>query len=128
MWIFISRQVELPEEHDGRIENAISLVRQRDSRGYLEILLHMPAADRLCPQRPPILASLALNDAGQRPQPFRQKLRCWKHLSALAGKVRKQRQVTIRHQQIMLRERSDMTVNTLAEQGAQFEVAPVSWS
>src|SRR6185437_1611826 len=102
-WIFIPRQIEFPEEDDVRIENAISLVRQRNGRGYLEVLLHMPAADRFRPERPPILAPLALNDAGQGPQPFGQKFRCRKHLAALACKVRKQRQVRIRNQQIMLR-------------------------
>ena len=64
IWIFEPRQVEIPEENDVRIENAISLVRQRDGRGDLEILLHMPAADRLCPQRPPDIGAACAERCG----------------------------------------------------------------
>src|SRR5258708_13125661 len=73
------------------------------------------------------MAPLALDEARQRPQPFGEELGCRKYASALALKVRKQRQVTIRDQQIMLGKRTDMTVDTLTEQTAQLEIARVSW-
>src|ERR1700730_383243 len=97
------RQVEIPKEHDVRIEDAKSLVGQRYGRSDLEILLHMPAADRLGSKRPPILPPLALDDAGERAQPFGQESRCGKHYPALAPEVSEQGQVAIRDQQIMLR-------------------------
>ena len=80
-----SRQVEIAEEHDVGIEDAVALVGQRDGRGDLEELLDMPAADRLGAQRPPELAALALDHARQRPQPVGQEGRGRNDDAALAG-------------------------------------------
>ena len=60
--IFEPRQVEIPEEHDVGIQDAVALVGQRDGRGDLEELLDVPAAHRLGAQRPPELTPLALDD------------------------------------------------------------------
>src|ERR1700731_1984754 len=87
-WIFKTRQVQIPKEHDVGIQDAVSLVRQRGGRSDLEKLLHMPTADRPCSKRPPILTPLALDDARQRSQPFGQELRGRKNASALALKTR----------------------------------------
>ena len=85
---FKTRQVEIAKEHDIGIQDAISLVRQRDGRGNLQKLLYVPAADRLGSERPPILAPLALDEAGERPQPFGEELRCRKYPPALALEMR----------------------------------------
>jgi hypothetical protein len=82
------REVEIPEKHDVRIQDAIALVRQRHGRGDLKILLDVPSAHRLGSERPPVLASLALNHARQRPQPVRQKPGRRNDFAALALEVR----------------------------------------
>jgi len=53
-------------------------------------------------------------------------LRCGEYAPALALEVSKHRQIAIRNQQIVLRKRTDVTVDTLAEQGAQRQIAAVS--
>src|ERR1700722_6935946 len=65
IWTFETRQVEIAEEHDVGIQDAIALVRQRDRRGNLQKLLYVPAADRLGSKRPPILTPIALDEARQ---------------------------------------------------------------
>ena len=93
-------------------------MRQRHGRLDLQKLLHVPAADRLGAERPPILTPLALYDARQRAQPLRQELRRRQNHAMLTGEVREQRHVGIGHQQIMFREGSNVPIDALAEEGA----------
>ena len=124
--IFEARQVEIAEEHDVGIQDAVALMGQGDGRGDLQELLDVPAAHRLGAQRPPELPPLALDDARQRPQPVGQEGRSRNNDAALARQRSEQRHVAVGHQQIVLRERGDVAVHALAKQRADLQVAPVS--
>jgi hypothetical protein len=100
---------------------------QGDGGGDLQELLDVPAAHRFGAQRPPELPPLALHHARQRPQPVGQEGRSRNHDTALALQRSEQRDVAVGDQEIVLGERRDMTVNALAKQRADFQVAPVRW-
>src|SRR5579863_5485513 len=75
----ITRQVEVSEKHNVRIENAEARMRQRRSRCNLQNLLNVPAAHWPRTQRPPMLAALTADDSGQGAQPSGQELACRQH-------------------------------------------------
>jgi len=94
-------QIDIPEENDIGIEDAIALAGQFDAGGDLENLLDVPAAHGPCPQRPPELPSLAPHQPRQRVQPGREKPGGRQHDPARVGERGEQVDVGIRHQEIV---------------------------
>ena len=118
-------EVEVPEEADVGIDQAVACLRQ-PARGLdLDELLDVPAADRLAERREPV-AEPAPTQERDRPDPPGQELRLRQDQPVGTGKVRKQRHVPVVDEDVMAAARRRVPIDALEQQGASFQIAPVA--